>query len=343
MTPSSSPRRRWINCSSHRCCSGASPAWHCLARSTCLSAAARNASRRAASSADGSSIDGDETQDLRGDDAHRLGAAVVEVPGGDRLVRGADDALGPLVGELVGHLHERVRRDLQLLGAVGAEVRGTTAVVVAVSAAYWANESAAARTSARSAPSRTNSTGRDGAGRPATGPGSAAPRPDVLSSRRRSEDRGAVQTAVLDVDARLAVLEDDEGDGLVEPAVAAVAVQQVVAGAPAWSAGAKSSRHRQNSAVSTSSSAAAFAGSRASSVPGVRGPVRAGHGREVPDGRVALGARLRRPSGPPGAPPTRSRASGGAVGVRARPSGTCCPGGTPGCAGPSTGRATAAE
>ena len=79
------------------------------------------------------------------------------------------------------------------------------------------------------------------------------------------QDRGPVQPAVLDVDAGPAVGEDDERHRLVEPAVAAVAVQQLVAGVAACRAGAKSSRHTQNSAVSMTSSEAALTGSAASS------------------------------------------------------------------------------
>ena len=46
----------WISCSSHRCCSGACPIWHSRVRSTCFSAAARNAALRVRSSACASSI-----------------------------------------------------------------------------------------------------------------------------------------------------------------------------------------------------------------------------------------------------------------------------------------------
>ena len=70
------------------------------------------------------------------DHPHRLGPPAPELPGRDRLVRGTDPALRPLVGELVGGLDEGVRRNTQRLGGVGAEVverhrdgRGVVAVV----------------------------------------------------------------------------------------------------------------------------------------------------------------------------------------------------------------------
>ena len=95
-----------------------------------------------------------------------------------------------------------------------------------MASAYAAKAAPAARASARSASSRTNSDGLDRRLAVGCRPGRA-----FLAEQRvgEAEDGGAVQFAVLDVDSRRAVLEHDERHGLVEPPVPAVAVQQLVA------------------------------------------------------------------------------------------------------------------
>src|SRR5580704_1202562 len=65
---------------------------------------------------------GDELQDLGSDDAHRFGAAMIELARADRLIRSADKSFGAHVRQLKSELDEGIGREAQFLDAIAAEL-----------------------------------------------------------------------------------------------------------------------------------------------------------------------------------------------------------------------------